>query len=223
MTMFFVAATLMLALALAFVLAPLLRPVEGAAPASKPGAWLSAALVVGVALFLYAMLGNPAGIRPLETAVAPAAINAQSVGPAQIEAMVQRLSARLKTQPNDAEGWRMLSRSYETLRRFDQAADAYRHLLALEPDNADVLVDYAVVLGMTLDQHLAGEPEGLIVRALARNPDHLQALALAGSAALERGDNAAAVRYWQRILALAPPDSDLYRSMLENVARAQSK
>ena len=225
MTVFFIAGALMLALSLAFVLPPLLRPVAGAPAGSQSGAWLTGAAVAGLSLFLYAMLGNPGGID--RAAPVPVAAltpgGAQGIGPAQIEGMVARLSERLKSQPDDAEGWRMLSRSYETLRRFDQAADAYRHLLALEPDNADVMVDYAVVLGMTLGQHLAGEPEALIVKALQHNPDHLQALALAGSAALERGDKVTAVRRWQRILTLAPPDSPLYRSIAESVDKAQAK
>lgn len=219
MTMFFVVAVAMLALSLAFLLPPLLRPVEGESAPHKGVAWIGAASVIGLPVFLYAMLGTPAGINPPVVAQeAPAAIGSE-----QIEGMVQRLSERLKVNPNDAAGWRMLIRSYETLRRFEPAAQAYRQLLALEPDNADVMVDYAVVLGMTLGQRLSGAPEALILRALEINPDHLQALALAGSAALERGDKATAVQRWNRILTLSPPDSPLYRSISESVAKAQGR
>src|SRR5205823_3696092 len=93
-----------------------------------------------------------------------------AIGPAQIEAMVARLATRLKNEPDDPDGWRMLAHSYETLRRFDAAVDAYRHLIALEPKNADALTDCAVALAMSLNQDLSGEPERLIDRALAINP-----------------------------------------------------
>lgn len=184
-------------------------------------ALLVALAVPLLALFLYAMLGNPNGLRPRP---APAeAAPAAAVGQEQIEAMVGRLAARLKTQPDDVNGWRMLSRSYETLRRFDQAADAYRHLLALEPKNTDAMLDYAVVLGMTLNGSLIGEPEALIARALAIDPHHVQALALAGSAALERGDGQGAVRQWKKILALVPESSEMARSIADSIAKAEAR
>jgi cytochrome c-type biogenesis protein CcmH len=179
--------------------------------AAAVGVALSVTLITG---FLYAMLGNPAGLHP------PAAPPPVAVGPQQIEAMVARLAARLKAEPNDVEGWRRLSRSYETLRRFDLAVDAFRHLLALEPDNADVLVDYAVVLGMTQGGKLTGEPEALLAQVLKRDPHHVQALALAGSAALEHGDHAQALTHWNTLLKLVPPDSPIAQTISESIARA---
>ena len=205
MSQFFVIAALMLALSLSFVLPPLL--VKGRV--RRGHAWALGLGMPLLACLLYALLGNPAGIAP------------QPSAPPQVEAMVQRLAERLKAQPDDAQGWRRLARSYETLRRFAPAADAYRHLLALEPDNADAMVDYAVVLGMTLDGKLAGPPEQLLHQALERDPKQVQALALAGSAAMERGDEVAAQAYWQHILALVPPDSALYRSMVQNIQKIQ--
>ena len=213
MSGFIVAAGGMLAGGLGFVVPPLWRK-------QRALAWSLAVLLPLTAVSLYAVLGNPNGLRPAPGAVASAAAE---VGPAQVEQMVSRLAARLAQQPEDAAGWRMLARSYETLRRFDQAADAYRNLLALEPENPDVLVDYAVVLGMTLNSSLAGEPEALLAKALALNPNHLQALALSGSAALERGDVANAVKPWKKILALVPADSDIGRSIAASIAKAQAR
>jgi cytochrome c-type biogenesis protein CcmH len=213
MSGFIVAAGGMLAGGLGFVVPPLWRK-------QRALAWtLAVSLPLG-AVSLYAVLGNPNGLRPAPEAAVSAGTE---VGPAQVEQMVSRLAARLAKQPEDAAGWRMLARSYETLRRFDQAADAYRHLLALEPENPDVLVDYAVVLGMTLNSSLAGEPEALLAKALALNPNHLQALALSGSAALERGDVANAIKPWKKIMALVPADSDIGRSIAASIAKAQAR
>jgi cytochrome c-type biogenesis protein CcmH len=116
----------------------------------------------------------------------------------------------------------MLAHSYETLRRFPAAVEAYRHLIALEPNNADVLTDCAVALAMTLNQDLSGEPERLIDRALAINPNHVQALALKGSAAYEHGDYARALGPWKKILATVPPGSDMAASIAASVAKAES-
>jgi cytochrome c-type biogenesis protein CcmH len=221
MTGFILIAGVMLACSLGFVLPVLLRREAGGgdgtpAPRQRWPLVLIVAAVPALAASLYAGIGNPKGLLP-----PPESVQAGAVGPEQIESMVTRLAQRLAKQPDDADGWRMLARSYETLRRFDQAADAYRHLLELEPQNPDLLVDYAVVLGMTLNRTLVGEPEALIGRALAIDPNHIQALALSGSAALERGDVASAVKPWKKILALVPADSDIGKSIAENIAKAQ--
>lgn len=223
MTVFLIAAAVMAAFALALVLPPLLRTSvagpaggESAGKASRATAWSVAVAVPLVAAGLYAALGNPRGLEP-------AAEQAGLAAPPRIEAMVARLAARLKEQPQDAAGWRMLARSYETLRRFEAAADAYRRVVALEGESADLLVDYAVVLGMTQNQRLSGGPEKLVERALALEANHVQALALLGSAALERGDYEAARRPWRKILALVPADSDIGRQIADSVARVDAQ
>jgi cytochrome c-type biogenesis protein CcmH len=197
-------------------------PVPAIAPPARR--WPAAILALAVPLaagFLYASLGTPDGLASRQVDAA------KQTGPAvsaeQIEAMVGRLAQKLNTNPRDADGWRMLARSYETLRRFEPAADAYQHLLELEPDNADVLVDYAVALGMTLNRSLSGEPERFIERALAIDPNHVQALALSGSAAFERGDYANAMRPWKKLRALVPADSDMGLSIAASIAKAESR
>jgi cytochrome c-type biogenesis protein CcmH len=220
MTSFLLGAIALVAIALAFALAPLLRR-HAAGPAPRHDRdWSAIAvglLLPATAVVLYAAIGTPQAVL-----APPAQAEAPAIGPAQIEAMVNRLAERLKTEPDDAEGWRMLAHSYETLRRFDAAVDAYRHLIALEPNNANGLTDAAVALGMAMNQDLSGEPERLIDRALAINPNHVQALALKGSAAYERGDYAQAIPPWKKILAMVPRDSEMARSIAASVEKAEA-
>jgi cytochrome c-type biogenesis protein CcmH len=49
----------------------------------------------------------------------------------QIAAMTERLAERLKEQPQDAEGWAMLARSYSVLGRHPEALKAYEKAVAL--------------------------------------------------------------------------------------------
>lgn len=223
MNWFFAAAIAMAALAFIAVAAPLARAGAGTGGAAAPSRWarwraaLPAAVVAPlIGIGLYAALGTPAALLPEQQAVEEAA-------PPQVEAMVARLAARLKEQPRDADGWRMLARSHETLRRFDQAAQAYKQLLALEGESADLLADYAVVLGMAQGQKLSGEPEQLLQRALALNPQHTQILALLGSAALERNDYDAALNAWKKILSLAPADSPMARTIEDSIKRVEAQ
>ena len=81
----------------------------------------------------------------------------------------------------------------------------------------------ADVLAMANGQRLAGDPEKLVERALQIDPDNLKALALAGSAAFNRGDFARAAALWERMLPLVAADSEDARVVRENVAQARAK
>ena len=176
-----------------------------------------------LALGLYGWVGNPQAI------IAHGMAESDSVSQAQIEAMVAQLAQRLENPPAgqapDPQAWEMLARSYASMQRFAQADRAYLRARDLAPGNAQLLADHADVLAVLQGQSAAGEPTRLIERALAIDPVNLKALALAGTAALERKDAAAAVGYWTRARALATPNSDfaagLDRSL--EVARAELK
>jgi cytochrome c-type biogenesis protein CcmH len=182
--------------------------------------WTMLLLGIGVtvvAVLIYAMIGTPAGIDPAQKEPAAGAPT-----PQQIEGMVNNLAERLKSAPEDADGWAMLARSYETLHRFDLAADAYRHLIKLTPRNADAYNDYAVTLAMSQGQSLSGEPEKLIHQALIIDPGNIQSLALLGSAAFERKEYANAIIPWKKILKLIPVDSSMSLSISDNIDKAQA-
>jgi cytochrome c-type biogenesis protein CcmH len=53
-----------------------------------------------------------------------------------IDAMVARLAARLRQQPDDAAGWAQLGRSYMVLEEAAKARDAYARALKLRPGDA---------------------------------------------------------------------------------------
>jgi cytochrome c-type biogenesis protein CcmH len=165
-----------------------------------------------VACVVYLAVGSPGAIVP-----------PQDPTQAQIEGMVERLAARLQNQPDDVEGWKMLGRSYGVLGRFPEAADAYARAAARAPRDADLLVDFADVLAMANGQRLDGEPEQLVARALAIDPNNLKGLALSGTAAFVRGDYARAVAQWERMLPLVGGDSEDARVLRGNIAEARAK
>jgi len=206
------------------VLAAVLQPGAGPAAASPPtdragAARPSARLLAGVVAFvlvlgasLYAWVGRPSalGVAP---GAAPAAEAAHGDDPARFETLAERLAQRLKSQPDDAEGWAMLGRSYSVLGRPADAVQAYQRVLALRPDDAQALADLADAVASAHGGQLAGEPEALVKRALKADPDHPKALALAGTLALERGDPALAARHWARALAGVDPGSATARQL----------
>ena len=183
-----------------------------------------AALVLVLAIGGYAWTGSPQlAMAPAAQAPAGAASGGHQIGPEQILAMVDKLAQRLKDNPNDAEGWGMLGRSYVVLGRHNEALPAYRKALALAPDDAALLADTADALGVVNGRDLAGEPLALVQRALKADPKNLKALSLAGTAAFDRQDFAGAVTYWEQVLVAAPPGSAYLPQVRESIAEARSR
>ncbi len=194
-------------------------PVLVARPSWRLVAGLSVA-VIAVAVAGYSWTGAPGLIRgvPVATAAAPGADgappHAESPTPEQIAAMVDKLAQRLKDKPDDAEGWTMLARAYMVLGRAADALPAYAKAVALRPNDAGLLADYADSLAVQNGRQLDGEALKLIDRALKAEPDNPKALALAGTAAFDRKDYAQAVQYWEKLLQGVTDDS-AYRSQVK--------
>lgn len=184
--------------------------------------WTAVAVGIAVpalAVAAYLFIGNTAALNPAN--VTAASDNSHQLTPEQIEGMVAKLAERLQSDPNNAEGWNMLARSYAAMGRYQESAKAYEHLVKLVPNDASMLTDYADTLAMANDRSLQGAPEKLINQALAIDPKNVKALALAGSAAFDRKDYARAAESWQKILDVVPRDSDIARSILGSINEAK--
>ncbi|TXF11136.1 c-type cytochrome biogenesis protein CcmI [Pelomicrobium methylotrophicum] len=180
---------------------------------------LALAIVVPVtAALLYLQLGSPEALR----VSAPEGGWAASP-PADVETMVARLAERLEEHPDDSKGWALLGRSYAALGRFEQATAALERARTLSPRDAQILADLADALAMTQGQSLRGRPTELLRQALEANPNHAKSLALAGAAAFERGDYAAAVRHWERLAAQLEPGSELARQVESSLSEARRR
>lgn len=185
-----------------------------AAPAGRRLAWGIAAAVPVAALALYLAVGTPGALSPAD--------DMHAVTVQQLESMVGRLAARLRDNPDDVDGWKLLGRSYAVLGRYAESADAYAKAAVRAPRDAQLLADFADVLAMARGQSLLGEPEKLVERALELDPNNLKALALSGTAAYGRKDYARAAAQWERMLALVPADSEDARVIRENVQEARA-
>jgi cytochrome c-type biogenesis protein CcmH len=185
-------------------------------PSRRRPAWIVAAvllvLVPSAAVVLYAGLGKPDAI------VTPAGRGAHDLSDSEVNAMVETLAERLKSRPDDAEGWALLARSYRALGRYADAAHAYAHASALVPDDASLLADYADVLAVTQGRRLAGKPAELAARALEIDPNHRKALALAATAAMEAHDLDRARALWERLRDQFPAGSDDARQVASIIA-----
>lgn len=197
----------------------------GAGPAPFAGAWTAAIVASALpiaAMLLYFVLGSHEAFSPTARTTATAAADAaqHDLSPQKMEEMAGKLAARLEKEPGNVEGWSILAHTYYTMKRFPQAVDAYEHAAKLQPDNADLLADYADALGATTNS-LEGKPLELIDRALKANPTQWKALALAGTVAFNHKDFKQAVVYWEQLKQTVPPESDMARSIDASIAEAK--
>jgi cytochrome c-type biogenesis protein CcmH len=135
--------------------------------------------------------------------------------------MTDRLAQRLKGQPQDAEGWAMLARSYSVLGRHPEAIAAYQKAVALGKEDANLLADYADSLAVKNNRVLAGEPLKLVERALKLEPHNLKALSMAGSEAFNRQDYAKAVQFWQQVVEFGPMDTPMVQQIAPSLEQAR--
>ena len=197
---------------------------SSSSPATRKFAYgLGMAIPIGVVAF-YFVIGNPKGLSPSLTSAemaSPATQQGGAMSNQQIAANVEKLARRLEQNPNDAQGWLMLARSYTLMERFADAASAYERAIALNGNDASIWADYAEASAIANGQRLAGKPTDAINRALQIDPKNAKALDLAGSAAYQAGDYKKAIGYWQKLLAQLPAGSEELRTISEQITKAK--
>ena len=173
--------------------------------------WTAVALIIAVPMLagaLYFHLGNRDALTVSGIPSADGSLPAEpSAARPSVQEMVGRLVARLEQQPDDAEGWLMLGRSYMVMKRYREAADAFDRVHALVGDNPAALLLSAEALAMSNGGRFAGRPDELIKKALALNGNEPMALWLAGMAASQLGDDKTALDYWRRLRPIVEKDS----------------
>lgn len=148
---------------------------------------------------LYLKIGNPNALLPQ--------VGLGGGGIVRDEASLNALEEKSAKNPNDPEVLFILARSYVELGRYADGARKYDSLTKLVPNEAMLWADYADALAMT-HSTLVGGPTKLLDHALELDPNLAKALALSGTAAMERGDYAAAIMHWGRLMKQIPAGSE---------------
>lgn len=193
--------------------APATAVVASPPPARKSALFLL--LIAPLALFvLYRQFGQPQALDPANL-IAQAGENAPT-----LEAAISSLEEKLKADPDDAEGWRLLARGYQSMQNFQGALDALTKARELAPDQLDLQVEYAEALALnTPTRRIDGEALRLLEDAISRDERQERALWLLGIAAVQTGDQAKAIDYWQRLRTLLPPESEIAKAVDQQLAQ----
>ncbi|MDX1811321.1 MAG: c-type cytochrome biogenesis protein CcmI [Gammaproteobacteria bacterium] len=140
-----------------------------------------------------------------------------------IQNMVAQLENKLKDDPTDGEGWFMLARTYRFLKRYDDAVKAFEKSLPLGGSNsADVLFNYADAIAMAEGRQLTPKAVGALEQALKIDPNHNMSLWLLGTASYQNKDYPSALKHWEKLYSVLPPNSQDKQQIAANINEVRS-
>jgi cytochrome c-type biogenesis protein CcmH len=181
-----------------------------------------ALLLPATAILLYRAIGEPRALDP--AALVASDTQAPADHSQDMQQAITNLAAKLKQNPDDAEGWTLLGRAYEATQRFAEARDALKHAHDLSANDPDVTVAYAEALALASDsRRIDGEPRQLIDAALKVAPDNQRGLWLLGISDYQAKKYDAAITTWKHLLTVLPKDSDVAGSVQNQIAQAEAE
>ena len=187
---------------------------------SSQGRWIAPVILIVVPLFsivFYLLLGEPDALKKAEIT------QVKSNKSLDINTLITGLAQRLKQNPENAQDWIMLGRSFKYVKQYQLAANSFAKAYALLGDQPELMLQYADSLAMANSGKLAGKSTELIFKALEKEPDNATGLWLAGMAKAEMGDFTQAILYLRKLEALLPPDSDSYKEVQKLISTVQAQ
>lgn len=175
-----------------------------------------------LAILGYLILGRPDLVgQNIQRMAASAEAPEEEKHAGDMEASISALAERMQQNPDDQQGWMLLGRSYLITGKFDQAVAAYEHAVRLAPQDLDVKSYYAEALARAQQGRADGKPMQIIEEILARDPNHKNALWMAGAVAATRKDTAKAVEYWSRLQKQFPAGGEEFKDIGRYLAQVQ--
>ncbi|MCB1773377.1 MAG: c-type cytochrome biogenesis protein CcmI [Gammaproteobacteria bacterium] len=183
---------------------------------------VSALVIPLIAVPLYLEIGSPAMIdHPAVTAGAasvPASHGSGELPP--IEDLAAKLRERLEANPDNAEGWFLLGRTYMRMQDYTQATEAFERVNELLPDQPAVLLSLADAMTMRDGRRSSPRSIELLEKALAIDPNAVTALWLLGNAAFDEGKTAKALEYWQHAYPLLAEEPGMQAELGQMITSA---
>ncbi len=143
--------------------------------------------------------------------------------PQSIEEMTARLEQTVKDQPQSAEAWYFLGRTYMAQERANDAAKAFEQAVNLAGRAPELLGQWAQALYFARDKQWSDELQALTDEALKADPEEVTSLGLLGIAAYESQRYADAVRYWERLVAVLPEQDPSRMAIASGIERARQQ
>jgi len=179
-------------------------------PAARGG--MGGKVLLGVAGALALAAGGVAVYRgqSQEAAVATVAppMPSETQAPS-VDAVIAKLETRLKDNPEDAEGWRMLGWSYFQTERYAEAATALKKATKLDPTHAETFsfLGEALVLASNTEGRIPPDARAAFDKAIKLDPKDARARYFRAVAMDLAGQHRRAINSWFDLLKDTPSDA----------------
>ncbi len=180
------------------------------------GAIISVVLIPAIAFGVYSQIGTPDAKVQLETAS-----HTQADEMPDIASAVKELEKRLEQNPDDAEGWVMLAKSYQFLGRINEIASVYEKAINHFGKRADPLLiaGYAEFLSKQ-NGSWAGKPLDLLEQGVQQHPKDADLLWVLGVAYFDQEQYRKALDAWEKLAPLVPKEERKFAVMLNDAGAA---
>ena len=137
-------------------------------------------------------------------------------------ALVARVEARLRSHPEEGQGWDVIAPVYMSARRYGDAADAYGQAIRLLGPSATRLSGYGQALVLEKEGLVSEAARRSLERALALDASLVEPRILLAIAKEQDGNYAAAIEDWRGLVEREGAD-DRWRSMVQQrIAEAEA-
>lgn len=138
-----------------------------------------------------------------------------------VDTMITKLEAKLKQEPNNADGWRMLGWSFFETGRYAESATAYRRAAAIDPKKPEYWSSLGEALVLAGSGDVPADAADAFRKAIALDPKDARARYFLAVKQDMAGDHKGALDAWFALLADtpagAPWEADV-RKTIEQVA-----
>jgi cytochrome c-type biogenesis protein CcmI len=110
---------------------------------AAPTLYVALAIAILVPLAAFAGYSWIGGARDLHAQGSTAQAAMPVDHGADMQAAISRLADKLRQNPDDAQGWALLGRTYKATQHYPEARDAFKHALYVEPGDAGLEREYA--------------------------------------------------------------------------------
>ncbi len=133
------------------------------------------------------------------------AAQAEKAPQGDVGAMISGLEAKLKANPNDAEGWRMLGWAFFETGKFAESASAYGRATQINPGKAEYWSSLGEARVMAGAGNVPSDAKLAFDKAVSLDPKDPRARYFLGVARDMSGDHKGAIDDWLALLADTPP------------------
>ena len=198
---------------------------EDAASGGTARPWLLmggvGAAVPALAVALYLVLGSPGKPgQPFSGVAQQGGVAGEQMAGQSIEAAIANLAQRLEQEPDNLQGWLLLSRSLISVERYGDAVQALRTAVKLSNGDPNIVGSMAEALVFAAEGVVTADALAAFETVLGVQPDDAAAQYYIGIALAQQGRPGEALEMWRKLAAETPADAPWRADLVTWMRRA---